>query len=95
MKTLLVQYKSGSQGQWQDKSVTPLTQTQMTIDNLEAGKYTVRLSVTNNDGKNTFSDTYIPPDVLGKCKPIDHVWLYTFVKVIKMYYKYLINVDIS
>ena len=78
MKTLLVQYKSGSQGQWQDKLVTFLTQTQMTIDNLEAGSYTVRLSVTNNKDISMFSDTYIPTDVVGKHKPIGHVWLYTF-----------------
>ena len=78
VKTLLVQYKSGSQRQWQDKLVTPSTQTQMTIDNLEAGSYTVRLSVTNNKDISMFSDTYLPTNVVGKHKPIDHVWLYTF-----------------
>ncbi|KAK2156855.1 hypothetical protein NP493_1931g00000 [Ridgeia piscesae] len=66
VKTLLVQYKSGSQGQWQDKPVTSLTQTQMTIDNLDAGSYTVRLSVTNNKDISVFSDIYPSTSVLNK-----------------------------
>ena len=89
MKTLLVQYKSGYPGQWQDKLVTPSTQTQMTIDNLDAGSYTVQLSVTNNDGKHTFSDTYLPTNVVGKNKPIGHVWLYT---ILLRSSKFIINI---
>jgi len=73
--------------------VTSLTQTQMTIDNLDAGSYTVRLLVTNNDGKSTFSDTYnLQANVVGKHKPVGNVYIF---KVIQIHYKCLLNVDIT
>ena len=55
-KKLLVQYKKDS-GQWQDKPIAGVTETQMTIDNIQSGYYSIRLSVTNNEDIESFSDT--------------------------------------
>ena len=52
---VLVQYKLTSYGQWRDKQVG-VTDTQMTIHNLQPGHYSVRLSVTNNENINSKSD---------------------------------------
>ncbi|KAI0210807.1 hypothetical protein LSAT2_004413 [Lamellibrachia satsuma] len=55
-KKLLVQYKKNS-GQWQDKLIAGVTETQITIDNLQSGYYSIRLSVTNNEDIESFSNT--------------------------------------
>ncbi|KAI0221675.1 Receptor-type tyrosine-protein phosphatase T [Lamellibrachia satsuma] len=67
VQQLLVQYRSDPQGQWLNKSVTSLTQT--TIDNLPAGVYRVRLSVTNNEGISSVSNTSPPTAVLPPDRP--------------------------
>ena len=54
-KEVLVQYKFTSSGQWRDK-LSDVTETQMTIDNLQPGQYDVRLSVTNNEDIESESD---------------------------------------
>ncbi|KAI0221423.1 hypothetical protein LSAT2_027240 [Lamellibrachia satsuma] len=57
-KKLLVQYKKDS-GQWQDKPIADVREKEMTIDNLQSGYYSVRLSVTNNENIESVSDTMI------------------------------------
>ncbi|KAI0209895.1 hypothetical protein LSAT2_005329, partial [Lamellibrachia satsuma] len=81
---LLVQYKPEHQGEWKTKSVTSLSQTQKTIDNLPAGIYRVRLSVTNNEGISSVSDPSPPTAVL-----------YQVTAGLESYYRYVVEANAS
>ena len=65
-KKVLVQYKLTSSGQWRDKP-SDVTETHMTINNLQSGHYDVRLTVTNNKDIVSESDT-VTSSVGSECE---------------------------
>ena len=52
---MIVQYKLISSGLWLDKQADE-AKTELTVDNLQPGQYSVRLSVSNNENIKSESD---------------------------------------